>query len=471
MIESQALCKRFAYHKNKLAYLLTCMREYSSDLAEAGYKVIYHSINEGYEFEELLIKHSNNFDSLEYYEIPDKAFAQQIELLAKKYFKSTRVIVSPQFLFSTHSFANYLSATSKKRLLMNDFYIYHRKKINLLIDRNSKPVGGRWTFDDMNRNRLPKNQNIPSRESLFSSQHWQEVAHEVNTRFENNPGNLEETSWIPVNSTQAVSYLEDFLTRYLELFGKYEDSLSSRDIFLFHSVISPMLNNGLLTPQIVLNKLAQHVNTQYKYDIFDSSNSVLPAGFPIGSVEGFIRQIIGWREWVKGMYDHKYSQNLSSYNFFECHKSLPAYFWNFDLLEKDQETAKNLPLKLVLQKIHKYGWCHHIERLMILSNWMLLSEYDPIECYEWFMSMFVDAYEWVMVPNVLGMGLFADGGIFATKPYISGGNYIKKMSDYTKSEQWDKIWTDKFWNFIKKHEEYFARQPRLSMLLKSKTKI
>jgi deoxyribodipyrimidine photolyase-related protein len=207
-----------------------------------------------------------------------------------------------------------------------------------------------------------------------------------------------------------------------------------------------MLNNGLLTPSYVLQQVLNYLKKNHNLEDF------------YNSIEGFIRQIIGWREWMKLLYEFKYDQNFGELNFFKAQEKLPSYFYDLKNL------PENTPLTLAIQKVSKLSWAHHIERLMILSNWMTLNSYNPKECYEWFLSQFVDAYEWVMVPNVYGMGLFADGGFFATKPYISGGAYIKKMSDY-KDNGWVKLWTDRYWQFLKNNKSQLKDNPRMKLIL------
>lgn len=182
---------------------------------------------------------------------------------------------------------------------------------------------------------------------------------------------------------------------------------------------------------------------------------------PINSTEGFIRQVIGWREFIRGMYETKgsYSRNK---NFWEFDRKIPKSFYD--------GTTGIKPIDQTIRKILETGYCHHIERLMVLGNFMLLCEFDPNEVYQWFMELFIDSYDWVMVPNVYGMCLFADGGTFATKPYIGGSNYIKKMSNYEKGD-WEKIWDGLFWSFVIKHQEFFSKNPRTKMLLFSLNKM
>ncbi len=203
-----------------------------------------------------------------------------------------------------------------------------------------------------------------------------------------------------------------------------------------------MMNVGLLSPNEVLDEAIQ----------FAGKNSV-----PFNSLEGFVRQILGWREFIRGVYITKGTAERTN-NFWNFKRKIPASFWN--------GTTGIAPVDITIKKVLATGYCHHIERLMVLGNFMLLCEFDPDEVYKWFMELFIDSYDWVMVPNVYGMSQFADGGLMATKPYISGSNYLMKMSDYPKGE-WQLIWDGLFWNFLNKHREFFLKNPRLSMLVKT----
>ena len=217
-------------------------------------------------------------------------------------------------------------------------------------------------------------------------------------------------------------------------------------LILNHSVISPLINVGLLTPETVVEQSVD----------FARENDV-----PINSLEGFIRQITGWREFIRGMYEVKgrYSRTANFWNF---HRPIPNSFYTGD--------TGIPPIDETIKKVLKTGYCHHIERLMVLGNFMLLCEFDPDEVYKWFMELFIDAYDWVMVPNVYGMVLFADGGTFATKPYIGGANYIKKMSNY-KGGEWEKIWNGLFWRFINNQQSFFRSNPRTSMMVNTWSKM
>jgi deoxyribodipyrimidine photolyase-related protein len=224
-------------------------------------------------------------------------------------------------------------------------------------------------------------------------------------------------------------------------FGIYEDAIHKENSILNHSVLSPMLNIGLLTPKLVIAKSLSYAK----------ANNI-----PINSLEGFVRQITGWREFIRGIYESRGSDERTL-NFWEFKRKIPASFYD--------GTTGMPPIDETIKRVLQTGYCNHIERLMILGNFMLLCEFDPDEVYKWFMELFIDAYDWVMVTNVYGMSQFADGGLMASKPYISGSNYIMKMSNYKKGE-WQKAWDGLFWRFMDKQRTFFLSNPRLGMLVR-----
>ena len=238
----------------------------------------------------------------------------------------------------------------------------------------------------------------------------------------------------------AENHLEVFLSERISQFGTYEDAMVENTNFLFHSCISPLLNLGLLTPQYVIKRTT------------DISNKL---SIPLNSLEGFLRQVIGWREFIRGIYQAK-SEVQEAKNFWNHNKSLSKSWY--------EGTTGIEPLDDCIKTTLSDGYIHHIPRLMILSNLMNLCEVHPKSIYQWFMEMYIDSSEWVMVPNVYGMSQFADGGIMSTKPYISGSSYIIKMSDYKKGD-WSKIWDALFWNFINNHKDFFRKNPRMRMLV------
>jgi deoxyribodipyrimidine photolyase-related protein len=448
MVESGFLTSHLRYHKFKLAYILTSMREYADYLTDKSKKVIYSKIDDGDDFESILRKlfEEKCYTELMICEIADKYFREYLEGICESLNIKLTILESQMFLTPKAVFKEYVDSKKGKRLLMNDFYIQQRKRLGILVNKDNIPEGGKWSHDEDNRKKLPKNVVVPERKATYHSAHYEEVRKIVQKLFPSNPGQLTEESWLPLNNHQAKKYLDEFFKHFVVSFGDYEDALTNRSDTVFHSCISALLNNGLLTPMYVLEELNKLKNV------------------PINSREGFVRQIIGWREWVKGLYDNVYGDDFRELNYFGAKKDLPEYFY----------TAKvddNLPLQLALEKADRLAYCHHIERLMVLANWMTLNEYNPRQCYDWFVEMFIDSSEWVMVANVMGMGLYADGGIFATKPYVAGGNYIKKMSDYPSGKgegDWEKLWTDKFWYFVLKHVKVFLSNPRMNMLIKSR---
>ncbi|MEJ2004055.1 MAG: FAD-binding domain-containing protein, partial [Cyclobacteriaceae bacterium] len=244
----------------------------------------------------------------------------------------------------------------------------------------------------------------------------------------------------PVTHYQAEEWLSDFIEKRIIKFGDYEDAISDRSAFLFHSVLTPALNIGLLTPQQVIEEIMKnHEKTP----------------IPLNSLEGFIRQVIGWREFMRGIYRYKGTYQRK-HNFFGHSRKIPESFWNGN-------TGID-PLDDVIKKVNQHAYAHHIERLMVLGNFMLLCEFDPDEVYQWFMELFIDAYDWVMVPNVYGMTQYADGGLITTKPYISSSNYIRKMSNYGKGE-WSEIWDGLYWRFLHIHRDKFENNQRMNMMM------
>ena len=236
------------------------------------------------------------------------------------------------------------------------------------------------------------------------------------------------------------NWLDEFLQQRFEKFGIYEDAIVFKENVLHHSVLSPMLNIGLINPQQIIDKAI----------VYSKKNNI-----PLNSLEGFIRQIMGWREFIRIVYEREGTKQRTT-NYWKFTRKIPASFWN--------GTTGIAPIDITIKKVLETGYCHHIERLMVLGNFMLLCEFDPEEVYKWFMEMFIDAYDWVMVPNVYGMTQFADGGLMTTKPYISGSNYLMKMSDYEKGE-WQPIWDGLFWRFMHEHRNFFLSNPRIGMLV------
>ena len=269
----------------------------------------------------------------------------------------------------------------------------------------------------------------------------------VDKQFANNYGNTTSPfcnlgGFYPVTFKEAENWLDDFLKTRFKDFGIYEDAMVDNESFLHHSVLTPMLNIGLLNPQQVIDRA---LDVAHEYDI------------PLNSLEGFIRQIMGWREFIHIVYEREGVRQRTK-NYWGFTRKIPETFWTGN-------TGIH-PVDVVIKKALATGYSHHIERLMVMGNFMLLCEFDPDEVYHWFMEIYVDAYDWVMVPNVYGMTQFADGGLMVTKPYISGSNYLLKMGDWKKGP-WQNIWDGLFWRFMHVHRNLFLKNPRLGMLIKT----
>jgi deoxyribodipyrimidine photolyase-related protein len=468
MLESKDFNTEHKYHKTRLNHCFMAMREYADYLSSQNKKVIYWGIEKQKTLSDMFdFLVGCNYTDLYIADIDDKALRSIISQLCE--FKSLvlHILPSPKFLTSKEDWQDYRTKHSK-RLNMNDFYIMQRRRLGLFLDDKGNSSFGKWSLDEDNRKKLPKTEQVDNRLKVYNSKHEKEVTELIQKYFPDNPCEITPL-YFPVNHVQAQELLQEFGTKYFSKFGDYEDAMSARDPFLFHSTISPLLNNGLLTPREVIDWVLTFREQSSKVKPLSGVRPT-EAGYniPNNSIEGFIRQVIGWREWVNCLFWNVYDEDIIKYNFFNNTAKLPGYFWDRDELEK---IKFNIPLYNALNNVFDYGYCHHIERLMVIANWMTLNEYDPMECYNWFMAMFIDSYDWVMVANVMGMGLYADGGIFATKPYVAGGNYLKKMSDYQSGKgeaEWEKLWTDKFWYFVLKHEKVFLSNPRMNMLIQAK---
>jgi deoxyribodipyrimidine photolyase-related protein len=328
----------------------------------------------------------------------------------------------------------------KPRLSMAGFYSAERKRLGILVSRG-RPVGGRWSLDADNRKRLPAKIALPPEPVAADNPFITEAHQYVDRHFGSNPGALDGASY-PVTHADAKRWLATFLKQRLAQFGPYEDAIAARHSVLFHSVLTPVLNTGLLTPREVVDATLAHAD---RHDV------------PLNSLEGFLRQIIGWREYVRGSYEF-HGRVQRTRNGWNHHRPLPSSFWT--------GSTGIEPIDTVIARILKTGYAHHIERLMVMANFMLLCEFSPDDVYRWFMEMFIDAYDWVMVPNVYGMGLHADGGVMMTKPYISASSYVLRMSDF-KRGPWCDVWDGLFWRFIDKHRDFFSANPRLSVMVRN----
>lgn len=440
IVEEFLFFRQYKFHKQKIAFHRASMKSYAQKLEKEGFQVEYvESLAEESDVRKLLPHLSKlGVKELTYFDPVDNWLGKRIVEAAQALEIRSTKLESQLFLNSSSEIQSYFS--DRKKYNQGQFYIKQRKEKQILVDDKNAPLGGKWSFDEMNRKKYPRKKTPPSVKFPDESTFYTEAVSYTITHFEDYPGSLSNTPIYPIDHLQAKEWLEAFLVERFEEFGTYEDAIVANEIILNHSVLSPLMNVGLLTPQYIVDRAIEYAN---KNDI------------PLNSLEGFVRQIIGWREFIRGIYETRGSEERTK-NYWGFTRKIPASFYD--------GTTGIEPIDIVIKKVLETGYCHHIERLMVLGNFMILCEFDPDEVYRWFMELFIDAYDWVMVPNVYGMSQFADGGIFATKPYISGSNYLKKMSDFAKGD-WQKIWDGLFWRFMSVHRDFFGQNPRLSMLL------
>lgn len=340
---------------------------------------------------------------------------------------------TPNFLTTRPELAEWFGG---HRARMASFYQWQRGRLDVLVEGpdHDRPVGGRWSFDTENRKKLPKGHEVPERRPVERLPEVEEAIAWVGEAFPDAPGRADTFDW-PVTHEQARTALREFVDERLAQFGPYEDAISTQHPFVFHAAITPALNCGLLDPREVLDTVL-HAAEERDVDL--------------ASLEGFVRQLIGWREYMRATY-HLYGRRMRSSNHLRHTRSLAPGWW-------DASTGLD-PVDHVVSGVLERGYAHHIERLMVLGNAMCLLRTDPKEVHEWFMALFVDAYDWVMVPNVYAMSQFAAGTGITTKPYVSGSNYLRKMSDLGPGD-WRDDWDALYWTFVEDHREAFEGNAR-----------
>lgn len=440
LVESEHRKQKLPYQRKKLVLLISAMRHYAEELRAAGYTVDYRhatTVLDG------LRQHVAEFQP-----------AHVLTMAAAEYggrtFQQTRladvldtpVTVQPNTQFLCGRFDPY--PKPGKKVILENFYRAMRRRWKLLLDESGEPIGGAWNFDRENRKPLPRSGlAIPPLHRFEPDTLTQAVMTEVATLAQG-VGCVDGFD-LAVTRRDAEAAFDDFLRHRLHNFGPYEDAMSRRSAVLFHSLLSPYINIGLLDPL----EMAERAEQSYHDGLA-----------PLASVEGFIRQIIGWREYIYWQYWQQMPGLLHA-NGWQHTRAMPQLFW-------DGDTDMNC-LKHVVTRVIESGYSHHIERLMVICNFCMLAGVDPAAVNAWFLSFYIDAYEWVVTPNVIGMGLNADGGRTATKPYIASANYINKMSDYCTGCCFDpKIRSGEgacpfnvlYWNFLLENEETLRANPR-----------
>ncbi len=434
------------FHKQKLAYHRATMAAYAQNLKGGPFTVDTAAYTNGNCALPSICGQAvkEGYTTIAVAELNDFTLKKRLMTAVKRAGLTLNEHDSPAFINTEQENTDY--RIGRKRWFMADFYQWQRKRLGILMD-DDKPQGGQWSFDEDNRKKLPKAeiQLLPSLPKVKRSPLIKQAIESIEADFPDAPGSLE--NWFyPATHAVAQKWLDTFLEERFEKFGPYEDAMVAGQNWLHHSILTPMLNTGLLTPrQVVERALVVAKDKQV----------------PLNSVEGFVRQIIGWREFMRATY-HDLSVPMRTTNHWQHKRKLPASFY-------DGTTGID-PIDDVILRILDTGYCHHIERLMILGGFMFLCEFDPDDIYRWFMEMFIDSYDWVMVPNVYAMSQHADGGAITTKPYFSGSNYVLKMSNYRKGE-WSEIWDALFWRWIILQSEALKGNPRWAMMVRNAEKM
>ena len=440
LLEEWLFFRQYNFHQQKIILHRSGMKFYEKYLLENNYAVEYvESTDERNEVTKLITFLSQQkITHIHIADVVDCWLTKRIRVACKKHSIKLTFYASPAFLNTMNEVVDYFN--KKKTYFQTDFYVQQRKQRKILLETNGKPTGGKWTFDAENRMKFPKKAIAPAINFPQLSSYIAEAKKYVQQHFPQNYGSADGPHFFVATFKEAEEWLNNFLNTRFQKFGIYEDAIVANESILHHSVLTPMLNTGLLTPQQILNAVMQHA----------AQNDI-----PLNSLEGFIRQIVGWREFIRIVYEREGSKQRTT-NYWRFKRKIPKNFWT--------GTTGIAPIDITIRKVLQTGYCHHIERLMVLANFMLLCEFDPDEVYRWFMELFIDAYDWVMVPNVYGMTQFADGGLMTTKPYISGSNYLMKMSNYEKGD-WQQVWDGLFWRFMHVHRDFFLQNPRLGMLV------
>ena len=454
MAEVPAECTYVGHHKKKIAFILSAMRHFAQELEAEGIQVAYRTLddpeNQGDFLGELkatvrqhragrvVVTEPGEWRVLRDIQDWKNAIGVPVEIRPDRRFLATRA-----------RFEAWVK--DRKSLRMEYFYREMRRETGLLMGADGKPEGGKWNFDKANRKRLPDREQPPTPLRHPPDAITREVLALVDTQFPHHFGSLE-PFWFAVSSAGARASLDQFIAEALPRFGDYQDAMKEGEPILFHAVIGPYLNIGLLDPL----ETCRAVEKAY-----------LSGRAPLNAVEGFIRQIIGWREYVRGIYWLK-MPDYAETNFFGASRSLPRFYWTGD-------TEMNCLRQCILQTRDE-AYSHHIQRLMVTGNFALLTGLAPKEVEEWYLSVYADAFEWVELPNTHGMALFADGGFLASKPYAASGKYIHRMSDYCGGCRY-KVkealgpeacpFNFLYWEFLARHQDKLRRNPRMGLVYKS----
>jgi len=450
MIEARSESQRIPSHPARTTLFLAAMRHFAEWLRREGFELVYIGIDqaEAESFESGL-EHAietHRPGRLRAVEAGEHGVARRIEAVCKNLQLPLDWLPDSHFLCSREEFLTW--RRSKSALLMENFYRWMRRRHDILM-QDGKPEGGRWNFDRDNRKGFGRQGPglLPAPLAHPPDRITSQIQRLIGEHFPDNPGSSEAFSW-PVTREQALASLADFVTHRLADFGRFQDAMWEGSPWLYHSALSTALNLKLLHPSEVITA------------VLDAHREGLA---PLNSVEGFVRQVIGWREYVRGIYWSEGEQYLTR-NALQAEQPLPGFYWSAD--------TDMACLRDVVSQVLTYGYAHHIQRLMVTGLFALLLGVRPQELHEWFLATHVDAVEWVEAPNTLGMSQYADGGLLASKPYAASGRYIQRMSNHCSGCRYDPAkstgadacpFTTLYWDFLMRHRERFAAHPRAAM--------
>lgn len=452
MMEIRTETDYASHHIQKVVGIFSAMRNFSKTLELNKHQVIYMHLNDednlqSFEknIQSLIAK--DNFTHFEY-QLPDEF---RVDVVLKELCKSIEIsssVIDSEHFFTSRNELEYFFE-GKKTFVMENFYRMLRKKHDVLMEGN-QPLTGKWNYDSENRKKLPKNHK-PTPPLVFNN-NVLEVLVEIDKTDIKTIGNIDAVNFVwPINREQSLQLLDFFLAECLQLFGSFQDAMTPNEWSLYHSRLSFSMNLKMISPQEVIDKAIQEWNKR-------------PNEIEYNQLEGFVRQIIGWREYMRGIYWLKMPE-YGSMNFFNNQEKLPDWFWT-------GKTKMNC-LKDAINQSLNFAYAHHIQRLMITGNFALLAGIHPDEIDAWYLGIYIDAIEWVEITNTRGMSQFADGGIVGTKPYVSSASYIDKMSHYCGSCFYKKEvktgekacpFNSLYWNFYDKNEDKLAKNPRIGMM-------
>ncbi|MGB5951551.1 MAG: cryptochrome/photolyase family protein [Ornithinimicrobium sp.] len=438
LVEDDLFFRQYAFHAQKLILHRASMQRFADTLRERGHEVREVLTDARRTSMQGLSQTLRDLSpvGISYYDVVDDWLGQRLtRVLAElELTERTELLESPNFICTRAEIEQWFAGHKAR---MNTFYQWQRTRLDILMD-DKQPAGGQWSFDEDNRKKLPKGHTVPTVPEPARHEQVEAAIEWVQKEFPDAPGNAQSFAW-PTSHAEAESAYETFLSERFAQFGPYEDAISKHHPYLFHAVLTPGLNIGLVDPRHVVERAL---------DVAEDERTSL------ASVEGFVRQVIGWREYMRATY-HLWGPRMRTANDLQHTRSLDAGWWS--------ATTGLEPVDVVLRRVLDSGYAHHIERLMVFGNALCLLRIDPDEVYEWFMEMFIDAYDWVMVPNVYAMSQFAAGAAITTKPYVSGSNYLKKMSDMPPG-QWREDWDGLFWTFVEDHRDVFETHYRSRMM-------